>query len=391
MSSDTESDSDSPVFNLDPAIAASVCPGPEKATYNHREYIRHPGIHAAQDPSVIWSVGEEYERNKKRFWRCGICKRTKMLAIQNGTSSALRHLKKDHKINKQGKRIQSNQTTIVEATAIAAQTVAQIVTRFNANTFRYLLIRWIVTMHIALTCVESETFRDWVLYIAPGLKDYLVKSANAIRRWILWEFAKQRHYIKQELATARSRIHISFDLWTSPNGKALVGVVFHFVDKDLKVQNLLAGMKRVKGAKTGENIAEAMIPIIEGMISDKQLGFFIGDNAAENGTAIRAILAHLCSHLKDPDSRRVRCLGHIINLTAKAFLFGHDADAFEEDSRTKKELSKFKAVRELWRKKGPVGKFHNTITFIRKNPQRRQAFLETCGSGITPDIKGEHS
>jgi len=124
-------------------------------------------------------------------------------------------------------------------------------------------------------------------------------------------------------------------------------MVFHFVDKDLKVQNLLAGMKRVKGAKTGENITEAMIPIIEGMISDKQLRFFIGDNATENGTAIRAILAHLCSHLKDPDSRRVRCLGHIINLTAKAFLFGHDADAFEEDSRTKKKLSKFEAIREL--------------------------------------------
>jgi hypothetical protein len=145
-------------------------------------------------------------------------------------------------------------------------------------------------------------------------------------------------------------------------------MVFHFVDKDLKVQNLLIGMKRVKGAKTGKNITEAMIPIIEGMISNKQLGFFIGDNAAENSIVIRAILAHLCSYLKDPDSRCIRCLGYIINLIAKAFLFGHDADAFEEDSRIKKELSKFEAVRELWRKKGPVGKFYNTIIFIRKNP-----------------------
>ena len=135
MSSDTESDSNLPAFNLDPAIAASVCPGPKRAIYNHREYIRHPGIHAAQDPSVIWSIEEEYERNKKRFWRCGICKRTKMLAIQNRTSSALQHLKKDHKINKQGKQIQSNQIIIVEAIAIAAQTIAQIVTRFNVNIF----------------------------------------------------------------------------------------------------------------------------------------------------------------------------------------------------------------------------------------------------------------
>ena len=139
MSSDTEmSGSDSPVLNLDPAITASVRPGPERAVCNHREYIRHPGICAAQDPSVIWDLGEEYERNHKRFWRCGICKKTKMLVIQKGASSALRHLKKGHKIDKQGRRIRTDQMIIVEAATIVAQTIAQVVSLFNANTFRYL-------------------------------------------------------------------------------------------------------------------------------------------------------------------------------------------------------------------------------------------------------------
>ena len=64
MSSDTEmSGSDSPVLNLDPAITARVRPGPERAVYNHREYIRHPRIRATQDPSVIWNLGEEYEES----------------------------------------------------------------------------------------------------------------------------------------------------------------------------------------------------------------------------------------------------------------------------------------------------------------------------------------
>jgi hypothetical protein len=243
-------------------------------------------------------------------------------------------------------------------------------------------------MHIALMCVESDTFRELILYIAPSLEIYLIKSGNTIRRWILWEFEKQRRYIRKELATARSRIHISFNLWTSPNSKGLVGVVFHFLDKDLKVRSLLAGMKRVRGAHSGENIAEAVIPIIETMISVERLGFFIGDNASTNDTAIRAILVHLRPDIKDPDSRRVRCLGHIINLAAKAFLFGKDADAFEEESQTKKSLSKLEAVRELWRKKGPIGKFHNTVSFIRKTPQRREAFLGICGSGITLHIQG---
>src|SRR5436305_9466226 len=102
------------------------------------------------------------------------------------------------------------------------------------------------------------------------------------------------------------------------------------------------------------------------MISSNRIGYFVGDNNRRIDTAIRAILAQLRPDLKDPDSRRVRYLGHIINLAAKAFLFGKDANAFEEESQSKKQLDKLKAVRELWRKKGPFRKFYNTVLFIRK-------------------------
>jgi hypothetical protein len=79
--SDPDSSSPESSINLDPAIAASVYPGPERAVYKCKEYIRYPGIRAAQDPFVIWGLGEKYKRKKERFWRCGICNKTKMLAI----------------------------------------------------------------------------------------------------------------------------------------------------------------------------------------------------------------------------------------------------------------------------------------------------------------------
>jgi hypothetical protein len=165
MPSDVEmGDYDSSPFdgqiNLNPAIASRFIAGPERVTHNCKDYIRRPAIYTAEAPSVIWRLGEEYERRGKRFWRCGICKKNKLLAIQKGTSSALRHLKKDYNIDKKGKRIRTNQKTIAETAQRATKTVAQVVTRFNATTFRYLFIRWIVTMHITLTCVESDTFRE---------------------------------------------------------------------------------------------------------------------------------------------------------------------------------------------------------------------------------------
>ena len=76
-------------------------------------------------------------------------------------------------------------------------------------------------------------------------------------------------------------------------GKALVGVVFHYLSDDLKVRNLLAGMRRIEGSHTGENIAEGIIPVIQAMGVVDRLWLFIGDNASTNDTAIRAILGQL--------------------------------------------------------------------------------------------------
>jgi hypothetical protein len=41
----------------------------------------------------------------------------------------------------------------------------------------------------------------------------------------------------------------------------------------------------------------------------------------------------------------VRCLGYIINLAVKAFLFDKDSNSFEANNRNKKEKTDFKVVR----------------------------------------------
>jgi hypothetical protein len=68
------------------------------------------------------------------------------------------------------------------------------------------------------------------------------------------------------------------------------------------------------------------------MVSSNRIGYFIGDNNGRNNIVIRALLAYLRPNIKDPNSRRLRYLGYIINLVIKAFLFGKDVDTFEEDS-----------------------------------------------------------
>jgi hypothetical protein len=65
-----------------------------------------------------------------------------MLACRGGgSSSGLRHLKKKHRIDKQGQRIMTKQRTITSVLSAAATTVATLVTSFNVDKFRYLFIR----------------------------------------------------------------------------------------------------------------------------------------------------------------------------------------------------------------------------------------------------------
>jgi hypothetical protein len=88
------------------------------------------------------------------------------------------------------------------------------------------------------------------------------------------------------------------------------------------------------------------MPILIKMEILPKLGYFIANNDGRNDTCIRAILRKHRPNIKDLNSRRVRCLGHIINLAAKAFLFGKNTDAFKDSINTAYKNGHLKALRE---------------------------------------------
>jgi hypothetical protein len=139
----------------------------------------------------------------------------------------------------------------------------------------------------------------------------------------------------------------------------------------------LIGLPRIRGCHSGENIAEAVISVISTFDVTK-LGYFCADNATVNDLAIKIILQRLRPDIRHPEKRRVRCLGHIINLAAKAFLFGNDPASFEAKASNADELTYLEAQLDFWRKKGSKGKLHNLVYFIRRTSQRRERFSECC-------------
>ena len=73
----------------------------------------------------------------------------------------------------------------------------------------------------------------------------------------LYDYLKPR--VVQELSQALSKIHISFDGWTTKGGKrGFLGVVTYYVDSYGDLQDLLITLPQLAGAYSGEKIAEVI-------------------------------------------------------------------------------------------------------------------------------------
>jgi hypothetical protein len=137
---------------------------------------------------------------------------------------------------------------------------------------------------------------------------------------------------------------------------------------------VLLSLHHFVGAHSGVNQADHLWETI----TEYELGPFVGmfnvDNASNNDTA----LVELAERLRtagypsfDPVTSRLRCFGHVLNLTVKRILCGTDVDAFEgEIPAAQDQLAEL----QRWRRAGPLGKLYNTLTYILKTPQRRDAF-----------------
>jgi len=71
-----------------------------------------------------------------------------------------------------------------------------------------------------------------VQYINPYTINSLSKFGDTIRNQASLLFNDAKHMLVSAIEKARSRIYLSFDLWTSSNYKAIIGIVGHWTTED---------------------------------------------------------------------------------------------------------------------------------------------------------------
>ncbi|KAI1670746.1 Dimer-Tnp-hAT dimerization containing protein [Pyrenophora tritici-repentis] len=319
----------------------------------------------------------------KLFFVCRYCydhKMTPMSGIYEttrSTTAAARHLeeqKRGHGQSPPGKTAASTKVSWLERmlkqnSGKVSQTAANELLGFNTQRFRMEAVSWLVENNHPLSEFESPAFRRLIAAANPQAEAALWASHVSVTRFVvrLYDYLKPR--VVQQLSRALSKIHISFDGWTTKGGKrGFLGVVAHYVDSKAELRDVPIALPQLSGAHSGEMMAEVVIETLQDFgINAQSIGYFVLDNASNNDCTVE-VLAHKYGF--NAAHRRLRCGPHTLNLVGQTLLWGKDGDAFNNDAR---ELHDEHDFMEEWRRVGPLGVLLSVISYI-KTPQQHKLF-----------------
>jgi hypothetical protein len=342
-------------------------------------------------PSFVWRHGWRLRKiqDGQDYWICRHCHTGPKqppnparfaYVCTKATSSAIEHLKGFHRLGPHGRLapesiapitpLQGQSSLDAYYSAGAASERNRAAESFDYDVFKGLLTRLFTVEQIPLRKIDTPALRDLLVYLNPRCKP-AVPSRNTLRAYIATAYESALEVVEAELATARTKINLSFDLWTSPGRRlSLLGVVAHYLNDRFEPRAVLLALPRMRGSHNAANLSTQLSALIRHFKLEKCFGYAITDNASEN----RACLNLLAEELGfDPAKRHVLCIGHIINLVAHKVLFGSDIEAFEH--KLESHVTAEAVELASWRRKGPIGKLHNLIRYIMYSSTRQEAFI----------------
>jgi hypothetical protein len=339
---------------------------------------------------------DEPERDpatKRRIFYCKYCSYGNPI-----TTNLRRHLLRLHSIEA-NTRTSSTKATAIEKlihlwnAATDDDTTNQLESlvlkkTLNREISQKALLELIITCNLPLSIVQHPVFHTFCGTLNPKSIEILPTSHSTITSWLNKSYEDQRDIVRKKLQSARTSIHLSVDIWTSPNNYLLVAICGHFIDHDDKLRNILLGLRTTAG-HSGENQWDTILPLLQEYGIQQKIGVVVADNSTTNDTLCRTI----ASYMQDLDvewnaaTQRIRCQGHIINLAIQAFLFQETIDPSVIEIYEARRINGDQSTGEeqAFRMMGVLGKLHNIIAHSRSSATRTALFKEKVGRMIPLD------
>src|SRR5947209_5896950 len=276
---------------------------------------------------------EEPERTEggALYYYCKICKIPSYKA--SATSTFRNHLQKEHKITAESNLTQRAKSVHVKIEELYEQLEAKNATKeidsliltkiVKKQAILEKLYTLIAVRSLPLSIVTSIEFREFCAVLNPESLSSIPYSGNTITRSMKELFQEEQDIIRKALQSARTRIHLAVDIWTSPNRQLYLAICGSFIDIQNRFWNLLLGLRTIHG-HSGSTQWDVIKPVLDEYGITKKLGTIIGDNSGTNDTLCRTISDYMAQAFNmdwNAKQHRIRCHGHILNLVVQAFLF----------------------------------------------------------------------
>jgi len=195
---------------------------------------------------------------------------------------------------------------------------AQVPEVFNQEEFDHVFLQGLLATNLGFHVARNVAFRRMFRYLNRRI---LIPSPSLIRRQLLACYIEVVTEIKADIPH-EVKVSIAADAWTSPNKLAFLAVLAYYITDNWELKEVLIGFEQIKGAHTGENLAQIIEAVFKRYEFANQLLGFTSDNASNNTTLSNALTSALrCLSIEwDCELYHILYMAHVIQLILGAFM-----------------------------------------------------------------------
>jgi hypothetical protein len=159
----------------------------------------------------------------------------------------------------------------------------------NKEVITEAIITLIVVHSLSFRLVESSEFHALCKALNPTASNEIISSHSGIKNQIEKSWLSHKDLVRKRLQSSLSTIHISLDVWTSPNRKLFLGICAQFVDRETeRLSKALIGLPSIS-SHHADSQCEALFSVLEDYGIHQKLGAIISDNASSNDKLCRLL------------------------------------------------------------------------------------------------------
>ena len=254
--------------------------------------------------SAIWAhTREPLEHEDQELFYCSYCKLDDKPHGAKTASSMTKHIRSMHKTVIIEKGLSKNQEVVrqqlksIYSQAAATEDTEELDIKIleksiNQNTLTEALVTLIIIHNLSFCVVEWPAFHTFCQVLNTACEGKITESHSVVRTRVGESFQKHKDTIRKALQAALSHIHISLDIWTSPNRWLILAICAHFTSYDHKKEKALLALKKVPG-HSGDNQFSILLPVLQDYGIELKLGAIIADNASPNNVLCCIIKKHM--------------------------------------------------------------------------------------------------